>query len=75
MQHHIVEAPDDPPPGGQADTPAEAITPETINGLIERMPELALWPRDQVERLAPDLLTNEAEAKAERQHRDPTGPV
>ena len=73
LQRRIAEEPDDaPPPGGQADTSAEAITPETIDRLIERMPELALWPREQVERLAPDLLSTEAEAKAERQHRDPT---
>ena len=52
--------------------PGPASTLPRRDRLIQRMPELALWSRVEVERLAPDLLSTEAEAKAARQHRDPT---
>ena len=65
--------PNPPPPDAEnaAAVGEPAVTAETIEALIERMPELADWPRDQLQLLAPDLLRAEAEHQAEQQHRDP----
>ena len=61
------------PPGEPTDseTAFEDTSAKTVDALIERMPELADWPRDQLHLLAPDLLRTEAEHRAERTHRDP----
>lgn len=58
---------DTPPPR----PPNATVSPEVVDGLIQRMPELEGWDRAAVERLAPDLLRTEAETG--REHRDPQG--
>ena len=64
---------DSPPPAtaSQPDPLPDCLSSDTVDALIERHQELQLWPRDQVERHASDLLRAEADAKSRRQHRDP----
>jgi hypothetical protein len=52
-------------------SPEATVSPEVVDGLIQRMPELEGWDRAAVERLAPDLLRTEGDTG--REHRDPQG--